>query len=67
VIIWAQKNKHDFEFNVEKHLSGTDDERFVAHLLIDGQEVALGKGRNKKTAQQRASKNAIDSLGIVEA
>ena len=66
VIIWAQKNKRDFEFNVERHASAIDDERFVARLLIDGEEIANGKGRNKKTAQQHASKKAIDLLGITE-
>jgi len=66
VIIWAQKNKREFEFRVDRHTSENDDERFMAHLLIDGEEVSNGKGRNKKTAQQNASKLAINVLGISE-
>ena len=67
IIIWAQKNKREFEFSVEREASAElDDERFVAKLLIDGEEVSTGKGRNKKTAQQEASKEAIDRLGITD-
>lgn len=64
VIIWAQKNKKSFEYIVDKNGKGKDDERFLAKLLIDGQEIATGTGRNKKIAQQEASKNAIGKLEI---
>jgi ribonuclease-3 len=64
IIIWAQKNKRDFEYDVEKIATDQDEERFVARLFIDGKEIANGRGRNKKTAQQLASKQAIDQLGI---
>lgn len=67
IIIWAQKNKRDFEYSVERMADDAEEERFIARLLIDGQAVAEGKGRNKKTAQQLASKKAIDQLGIGDA
>ncbi len=67
VIIWAQKNKRSFEFIVDRrHPSVEEDERFVARLLIDGEKISEGLGRNKKTAQQHAAKMAISELGIVQ-
>ncbi|MCP4121195.1 MAG: ribonuclease III [Bacteroidetes bacterium] len=67
VIIWAQKYKRNFEFRVEKHGSDEEEDRFLARLLIDGEEIAQGKGRNKKTAQQKAAELGAEVLGIMEA
>ena len=65
VIIWAQKNKREFDFEVSRQVQTPEDEqRFIARLFIDGEQVAEGSGRNKKTAQQQAAKRAIPLLGI---
>lgn len=64
LIIWAQKGKHSFDFKVSRQSSESDDERFIAKLYINEEFVAEGFGRNKKIAQQKASKKAIDILGI---
>lgn len=66
VIIWAQKGKRSFEFIVDRYPDGEEDERFRAKLLIDGDLVSEGIGRNKKTAQQNAAQKAISELGIVD-
>ena len=66
VIIWAQKNKRRFSFEVERLVTEDENERFLAKLFIDEEEIASGAGRNKKTAQQIASQKAIEILSIVD-
>jgi len=67
VIIWAQKYKKDFEFKVYRNGKEEDEDRFLARLFIDDEEVAQGTGRNKKTAQQKAAEKAVQVLGIKQA
>ena len=42
------------------------DKTFVMSCLIDGEEMGVGKGKNKKEAQQSAAKSAMHKLGIGE-
>lgn len=66
LIIWAQKGKHEFDFKVHRQSSDTEEARFVAKLFVNGELISEGSGRNKKTAQQKASQKAIEILGILE-
>lgn len=66
VIIWAQKNKRSFEFTVSRMSGSGEESKFTANLLIDGEVIASGEGRNKKTAQQNAAMHAIPLLDIGE-
>ena len=40
------------------------DKVFTISILIDGQEMGIGKGKNKKEAEQAAAKVAINKLNI---
>lgn len=43
--------------------SGPDhNKHFVCAVLVDGKHIANGEGRNKKEAEQRAAKNALEIL-----
>lgn len=64
IIIWAQQTKRIFEFKVSRNQDSQDELRFIAKIFIDGEEIAEGKGRNKKNAQQEAAKKAIKILDI---
>ena len=37
---------------------------FIISILIDGKEMGVGKGKNKKEAEQAASKQAMKKLKI---
>lgn len=48
--------------------SGPDhDKNFVVDVLIDGNVVGRGNGRNKKDAEQRAAQNAIEQIQALAA
>lgn len=64
IIIWAQKHRKDFEFRVDRQPEDDEDTRFCARLFIDGREVSMGVGRNKKIAQQRAAEQAVRELEL---
>jgi ribonuclease-3 len=66
LIIWAQKGKHEFDFKVHRQSADAEEARFVAKLYVDGTYISEGVGRNKKTAQQKASQDAIKILNITE-
>ncbi|MBQ2832187.1 ribonuclease III [Methanobrevibacter sp.] len=40
------------------------DKTFIISILINGKEMGVGKGKNKKEAQQAAAKVAIEKLNI---
>lgn len=64
LIEWCQKEKHSFEFDV---LNGTKDGHrpsFTIQVLIDGKTQGKGTDRTKKRAEQAASKEACEKLGI---
>ena len=62
LIEWAQSQKKQVQFT---H-AGTnrEDGIFEATLLLDGQEVSNGYGKNKKESEQEACKQAIQLLAI---
>lgn len=48
------------------HKGGTDHQRLWSYAVTwDGEEVARGDGRSKRSAQQRAARRAIVRLGLV--
>ena len=42
------------------------DKTFVIAIMVDGEEMGVGKGKNKKEAEQAASKVAIEKLGVLK-
>lgn len=62
IFIYAQKQGKSIEFrlNSEKKISNRN--YYIIDLLLDDQKISSGEGHNKKTAEQEASRKAIEIL-----
>ena len=54
----------DITYEVLAEKGVPHDKIFTISILIDGQEMGVGKGKNKKEAEQAAAKVAIEKLNI---
>lgn len=54
----------DISYEVLKEYGVPHDKTFIISILIDGVEMGVGKGKNKKEAEQAAAKVAIEKLNI---
>ncbi|MDB5230987.1 MAG: rnc [Chitinophagaceae bacterium] len=64
LIGWASKNGRVLEFEtVEEKMEGGR-RVFTIAAVLDGEQVAKGKGYNKKDASQIAAQQAIEKLGL---
>jgi ribonuclease-3 len=61
---WCQKNDNNIEFKVVKQFKQYNRDRFTIDLHINGEKVATGEDYNKKGAEQKASRHAIEKLHI---
>ncbi len=65
IIEWGQKNRKDINFTSQEQVSArTKKPVFVSHLLVFDEIVGMGMGKSKKEAEQNASKQAIQMLGL---
>ncbi len=62
LIEWVQKNKHQIRFQTQSSMNGTTS--FVCEIIINGEPVSTGTERSKKRAEQLASRDACQTLGI---
>jgi ribonuclease-3 len=60
IIEWSQKHKLDVEFETLEN--SEDEDRFVSKLKVNESVIAEGTGQSKKTAEQEASKSALDKI-----
>ena len=54
----------DISYKILKEYGVPHDKTFIISILIDGVEMGIGKGKNKKEAEQAAAKIAIEKLNI---
>ena len=54
----------DISYKILKEFGVPHDKTFIISILIDGVEMGVGKGKNKKEAEQAAAKIAIEKLNI---
>ena len=52
------------EYKILKEYGVPHDKTFIMSCIIDGKEMGVGRGKNKKEAEQLASKHAMHKLGI---
>ena len=52
------------EYKILREYGVPHDKTFIMACLIDGKEMGVGRGKNKKEAEQSASKHAMHKLGI---
>lgn len=62
LIEWAQSQRRQVQFTHTG--AGSDEGIFEATLLLNGEETAKGRGKNKKEAEQEACKSAVQLLGL---
>lgn len=52
------------EYEIVEEFGPPHDKTFIIRILINNEELGLGKGKNKKDAEQMAAKEAIHKLNI---
>lgn len=60
---WSQLERKKVEFRSED-VGSTEELRFRSTLLLDGAEIAIGWGRNKKNAEMDAARSFLDKVDI---
>jgi len=61
---YAQKNGYSIEFRLQKESLRQGRTFFHLELVLQGKTICEGEGFNKKTAEQQASRRAIELLDI---
>lgn len=64
LLIWGQKNKHTIQFEITEEASRENNYHYTSCVIINQKEWGLGKGQSKKEAEQHASKETLDLLGV---
>jgi ribonuclease-3 len=63
LIEWGQKNKQDVIFQIKENGSSRK-RRFSCAVVIDGKILGEGVGESKKEAEQHASQQVIEQMGL---
>ena len=61
---WCQKQSKDISYQTLAKFKMDKRDRFKVAVMIDGQQMATAEDFNKKSAEQTASKKAIQALAI---
>lgn len=64
LLIWCQKNKLQLKFNVVEDATKENNLTYKINVSINHKVWGIGKAKNKKEAEQKASKETIELLGI---
>jgi ribonuclease-3 len=64
LIGWASKNGKVLQFETLEERLENSRRIFTIAAVLDGEQLALGKGYNKKDASQVAAQLAIERLGL---
>lgn len=61
---YADGNELEIEYKILNEYGVPHDKTFIISILVNGREMGIGKGKNKKEAQQAAAKVAMEKLNI---
>lgn len=61
---YADSEELTLEYKILKEYGVPHDKTFIMACLIDGKEMGVGRGKNKKEAEQSAAKGTMHKLGI---
>ena len=61
---YGDANELKITYEVLKEYGVPHDKTFIMACLIDGKEMGVGRGKNKKEAEQAAAKGAMRKLRI---
>lgn len=61
---WAQKNNHDYQFNVIEESGESHKKSFQIALYLDTKIIATARASSKKKAEEAAAKIACETLDV---
>ncbi|UKN00640.1 ribonuclease III [Paracrocinitomix mangrovi] len=64
LLIWGQKNKLQIEYRITEEASRENDYLYTSVVVINDKKWGLGKGKSKKEAEQQASNETLELLGL---
>tara|TARA_Y100000816_G_scaffold258487_1_gene213367 strand:- start:22 stop:720 length:699 start_codon:yes stop_codon:yes gene_type:complete len=64
VLEWAQKEKMNISFSVEKTSNSNRFSQFKSILKVNGKDISIGYGKSKKNAEKDASRIAYEKLHL---
>ena len=64
VLEWAQKEKMNISFSVEKISNSNRFSQFKSILKVNGKNISIGYGKSKKNAEKDASRVAYEKLEL---
>jgi len=64
ILIWCQKNKLPIEFKLTEDATKNNAYQYKVIVKINDKDWGLGVGKNKKEAEQAASKETIELIGV---
>jgi ribonuclease-3 len=64
LLIWGQRNKLEISFKIVDEASKENGYFYTSTVIINEKEWGLGKGQSKKEAEQHASKETLNLLGV---
>ena len=64
ILIWCQKNKLSIKFNIKEEAEKGNNYMYKIVISISDKEWGMGKGKNKKEAEQNAAKETIELIGV---
>ena len=64
LIIHCQKNKLDIKYQIKEDAEKENEFTYVISAIINNKEWGIGRGKNKKTAEQAASKETLELFGM---
>lgn len=66
VIEWSQKEKRDLVFEILNETGEGRNKVFVACVKLDGKEIATGKEKSKKKAEQKAAEKFCKHFNVLD-
>lgn len=61
---YCDSNGMELDYKILKESGVPHDKTFIISVLIDGKEMGIGRGKNKKEAQQASAKVALERMNI---
>lgn len=64
LLIWGQRNKLQVQFKIIEEASKENSFQYTSCVIINDKKWGIGKGKSKKEAEQHASKETLELLGV---
>ena len=61
---YADSNELEIDYKILKEYGVPHDKTFIIACFVNGKELGVGRGKNKKEAEQASSRGAMRKLGV---